>query len=281
MYNVHATTLKLNKTNTQRNCCTKFQNSTHHSLKTGSLRAPSVPATLSLQLHPHLVQLHLPTMRMYCCYVFASLVALLCASGTIATSMPEDLSDSVDPTEFFTGSQYRPKLEIVRPENGQVLNDGILDIEIRISGYELPSHFDDSSTCIALSKDKGVIVIDHCFDQSPELIFHVNGLTPGEAYTLRVLFLERGKVIALSVRSFKVGGVIGVLEDDESRPVSIQTALQVALQHQVNGMHAQAEQIYQRILSESPSNADALNQLGVHFYQQGRLIIFVTLCLFQ
>lgn len=188
---------------------------------------------------------------------------------TAADSIISNSNDHVDPTEYFTGSQYRPKLEIVRPENGQVLSDGILDIEITISGYELPSHFDESSTCIALSKDKGVIVVEHCFDQSPELIFHVNGLTPGEAYTLRVLFLERGKVIALSVRSFKVGGVIGVLADDENRPVSIQTALQVALRHQVNGMHVQAEQIYQRILSESPSNADALNHLGVNFYQQG------------
>lgn len=177
--------------------------------------------------------------------------------------------DHIDPTEFFTGSQYRPKLEIVRPENGQVLSDGVLDIEIDIFGIDLPSHFDESSTCIALSKDKGFIVVEHCFDQSSELIFHVNGLTPGEAYSLRVLFLERGKVIALSVRSFRVGGVIGVLAGDESRPVSIQTALQVALKHQVNGMHAEAEQIYQRILSESPSNADALNHLGVNFHQQG------------
>lgn len=181
----------------------------------------------------------------------------------------DDLFEKVDPTEYFTGSQHRPKLEILRPENGQVLNDGILDIEIKISGYALPSHFDESSTCIALSKEKSVTVIDRCFDQSPELIFHVNGLTPGVAYTLRVLFQERGKVIALSVRSFRVGGVIGVLEGDQGRPVSIQTALQVALQHQVNGMHAQAEKIYQRILSESPSNADALNHLGVNFHQQG------------
>lgn len=180
-----------------------------------------------------------------------------------------DANDPVDPTEFFTGSQYRPKLEIIKPENGQVLNDGILDIEIVISGYDLPSHFDESSTCIALSKDKGIAVVEHCFDQSPELIFHVNGLTPGESYSLRVLFLERGKVIALSVRSFKVGGVMGVLADNENHPVSIQTALQVALQHQVNGMHIQAEKIYQSILSESPSNADALNRLGVNFYQQG------------
>ncbi len=150
-----------------------------------------------------------------------------------------------------------------------MLNDGILDIEIRISGYDLPSHFDESSTCIALSKGKGAVVVDHCFDQNPELVFHVSGLTPGDAYTLRILFLERGKVIALSVRSFRVGGVIGVLADDENRPVSIQTALQVALQHQVNGMHSQAEKIYQSILSESPSNAEALNYLGVNFYQQG------------
>jgi hypothetical protein len=226
------------------------------------------------------------------------LVLFLCVSLYPPATAASDLdvastNDQVDPTEYFTGSQYRPKLEIIRPENGQVLSDGILDIEILISGYELPSHFDESSTCIALSKDKGLVVVDHCFDQSPELIFHVNGLTPGEGYTLRVLFLERGKVIALSVRSFRVGGVVGVLAEDESRPVSIQTALQVALQLQVEGLHWRAEQIYQRVLSESPSNADALNNLGVHFHQRGEggregasadymsvsLSIFLSVCL--
>ena len=203
------------------------------------------------------------------CLLWLWIGSISAISSDLGTS---DNSGHGDPTEYFIGSQHRPKLEILKPENGQVLNEGVLDIEISISGYALPSHFDDSSTCIALSKDKGTIVVERCFDQSPELVFHVNGLTPGENYTLRVLFLERGKVIALSVRSFKVGGVIGVLAHDEKRAVSIQTALQVALQHQVNGMHLQAERIYQRILSESPSNADALNRLGVNFYQQGDLI---------
>jgi hypothetical protein len=170
----------------------------------------------------------------------------------------------LDPTEFFKGSLSRPKLEIVHPDNGQVLNGGVLDIKIKILGYELPSHFDDSSICIGLS-DKSTEVGEQCFDRTTDLDFHVSGLSPGETYSLRVLFRERGKTIAMSVRSFRVAGIVGVLDE----PVTIETALQLAVKHQINGLHLEAEQIYRNILSENPSHPEALHLLGVVFIQKG------------
>jgi hypothetical protein len=175
---------------------------------------------------------------------------------------------ALDPTEFFKGSQPRPKLEIIHPENGQILDDGILQIKIRLHGYDLPSHFHDSSLCIALS-NRNIEIGEQCFDQSADLDFHITGLSPRETYSLQVLFLERGRIIAMSVRSFRVGGILGVLDGNQA--VSIETAIQVGVKAQMEGSYDQAEQIYRNVLSENPSHPQALHLLGVIFIQKGSL----------
>lgn len=174
--------------------------------------------------------------------------------------------EKLDPTEFFKGSQPRPKLEILYPENGQILDDGVLQIKIRLHGYELPSHFHDSSLCIALA-NRNIEIGEQCFDQSSDLDFHITGLSPRETYSLQVLFLERGRIIAMSVRSFRVGGILGVLDGNQA--VSIETAIQVGVKAQMEGSYDQAEQIYRNILSENPSHPQALHLLGVIFIQKG------------
>lgn len=57
----------------------------------------------------------------------------------------------LDPSDYFTGAQHRPKLQIVHPENGQVLDDVNLEITIKIDGYEVPSNFHNSQVCVGLS----------------------------------------------------------------------------------------------------------------------------------
>ncbi len=69
------------------------------------------------------------------------------------------------------------------------------------------------------------------------------------------------------MRNFRVAGIRGLLDSDEV--VTIQTAVQVAMEYQMLGMEAQAELIYRSILSESPTYPDALHLLGVIFYQKG------------
>lgn len=71
----------------------------------------------------------------------------------------------------------------------------------------------------------------------------------------------------MSVRNFRVAGIRGLLNSDDV--VTIQTAVQVAMEYQLLGMEAQAELIYRLILSESPAYPDALHLLGVIFYQKG------------
>ncbi len=170
-----------------------------------------------------------------------------------------------DPAEYFRGSQQRPQLEIINPENGQVLEEGILEIEIKVNGYHLPSNFHDSSICVAFTSEKDFIG-ETCFDQSQELKFHASGFVPGMSYSLRILFLERGKVIAMGLRSFRVAGILGVIKDT---PVTIQTALQIALNHQTSGLITEAEKIYLRILEENPNHADALNLLSLAYRSHG------------
>lgn len=70
------------------------------------------------------------------------------------------------------------------------------------------------------------------------------------------------------MRTFKVAGIRGLL-GNENEVVSIQTAVQVAIDYQTSGMEQQAEHIYRSILTENPSHPDALHNLGVIFYQKG------------
>ena len=80
-------------------------------------------------------------------------------------------------------------------------------------------------------------------------------------------FLERNNAIAVSVRSFRVAGIRGLLNSNEV--LTIQTAVRVAMEYQTRGLEQQAEQIYRSILDEAPLHADALHLLGVIFYQKG------------
>ena len=160
----------------------------------------------------------------------------------------------IDPSDYFTGASPRPRLEILHPDNGQILDTGDVDIRIALHGYDLPSHFHDSRVCVGLSS--GAWAAENCFDQSNELVFHVKGLTAGLQYALRIVFFERGNAIAVSVRNFRVAGIkgLGAHPDDA---VTIQTAVQVAVHYQTSGMEAQAESIYRSILREYPQVQDA------------------------
>jgi tetratricopeptide (TPR) repeat protein len=115
----------------------------------------------------------------------------------------------------------------------------------------------------------GSWVAEKCFDESSDLVFHVNGLKAGAQYALRIVFYERGNAIAVSVRNFRVGGIKGLPDRPTDEAVTILTAVQVAVHYQATGMEIQAEKIYRSILSEYPAYPDALHLLGVIYYQKG------------
>jgi hypothetical protein len=137
------------------------------------------------------------------------------------------------PSDYFLGAQYRPKLEILKPENGQILDYTTLEIKIKISGYDSTSLFHDTRICISLSSES--TGTEQCFERTPDLV-----------YSLRVAFFERGNAIAVSVRSFVVGGVTGLLEGSDT-PVAIRTAVQMAIKLHEKNMKTEAEQIYRKV----------------------------------
>eukprot|EP01041_Mallomonas_annulata_P011823 gene11823-24788_t len=173
----------------------------------------------------------------------------------------------IDPFELFQGSQTRPKLEILYPENGQVQDSTDIEIKIEVTGYHFPSQFHDTFICLGIGTTKTGLT-EQCSEPVEKPVFFVKGLTAGETYSLRVVFLERKRAIAVSVRSFRVAAIKGLLDDTDT-PVSIQSAVQIAIKKQLSGMFLEAEQIYRTILAENPSHPDALHLLGLIFYQQG------------
>ena len=156
-------------------------------------------------------------------------------------------SYAIDPNDYFMGAQQRPRLMIVKPGNGAILDDGNLEIQLEITGYDLPSSFHTSKVCVALSA--AMSVAEECFEQTPDLIYHVSGLIPGTQYSLRVAFYERGNVIAVSVRNFLCAGI--QIEGSHA-PVTIQSAVQLAVHFQNQKKTAEAERIYRKVLSENP-----------------------------
>ncbi|KAG5188987.1 hypothetical protein JKP88DRAFT_286990 [Tribonema minus] len=64
-----------------------------------------------------------------------------------------------------------------------------------------------SRVCLGLAS-LGQKIAETCFTQmTPSLEFHASGLAAGTSYLLRAVVMERGAVLAVCVRSFRVGGV--------------------------------------------------------------------------
>lgn len=96
------------------------------------------------------------------------------------------------------------QIDIISPKNGVVLDSGLLDINIAVHGYEAMSNMHGSSVCLGISNN--LDVWEDCFPPT-ERVFHVNGLSPGKQYMLKVALFERNQAIAVSVRSVRVAGV--------------------------------------------------------------------------
>jgi len=222
----------------------------------------------------------------------------------VVVESSEKLHPSFDPSDYFAGAQSRPRLQIVTPQDGAVLESGALEIEIELHGYEIPSNFHTSTVCVGLSSSSssssstssssgrdgivGGLYSEQCFADNKDKTFHVGGLTAGAQYALRIVLYERGNAIAVSVRNFRVAGIAvqkgvfafaesthdnneeeGGRGEQQEELITIQTAVQVAMQMQSNGMEQQAEKIYRSVLAEAPAHPDALHLLGVIHYQKG------------
>lgn len=110
-----------------------------------------------------------------------------------------------DPVDFYLGSKRRPRLEIISPKQGAVLDHGIIDIEIAIHYPKLSaSSSSDSSAsltatdeqlhqqqqplhgsalCLSVATSHGD-ESENCFHPS-ERVFHAGGLAAGQTYTIK------------------------------------------------------------------------------------------------
>jgi hypothetical protein len=86
-------------------------------------------------------------------------------------------------------------LEILYPENGQILDNGELEIKIKVGG-ETSSNFHGSTICVGLST--GSNFAEQCFEQSTDLLFNANGLSPGSHYALRIVLYGSYTALYLS-----------------------------------------------------------------------------------
>jgi predicted O-linked N-acetylglucosamine transferase (SPINDLY family) len=158
----------------------------------------------------------------------------------------------------------RPRLQILKPTNGEVLETSDLEIKVSVEGYDLPSILRDSKICLGLAVE-GERIMETCFEQTFDKVFHATGLAAGQNYMLRVVLFDRSNAVAVSVRSFRVGAVS--VSSDES--TTIKTALQLALASHEEGDRHAALNIYRQIVLQRPNHADALHLLGVALYQNG------------
>ncbi|ETW09324.1 hypothetical protein, variant [Aphanomyces invadans] len=170
-------------------------------------------------------------------------------------------------------SFHRPFLEILTPLNGQVVESSEVDIELVVRDYIMPSSFRTYKVCLgihentAISSDGASVgVVEFCFDQTSSKQFHVQNLLPGTSYTVRVVLVDKGTVIAVSMRTFRVAAIA---IQGHTENVTILTAMQYALSYQNNLDTDSAMRIYESILAEAPGHGHALHLLGLAKYQRG------------
>ncbi|KAF0689062.1 Aste57867_19443 [Aphanomyces stellatus] len=172
--------------------------------------------------------------------------------------------------EYTLASFQTPLLQILVPTNGEVLASSEVSIEIAVRDEIMPAPFHNSKVCVGMNADSPPDVaarteFESCFDQMNNTVFHANGLHPGTSYAVRVLLIDRGNVIAISMRHFRVAAI-----SIEGHDVTVSMALQHALALHQNGDTENAAGIYYRILAETPNHGHTLHLLGLVLFQSGR-----------
>ncbi|RHY19395.1 hypothetical protein DYB36_007562, partial [Aphanomyces astaci] len=175
--------------------------------------------------------------------------------------------------ESTLASFHHPFLEILTPVNGQVAETTEVDIELVVREFTMPSSFRGAKICLGIHAKNAVPtsngdtetgLTEFCFDQTSSKVFHAQNLVAGKSYTVRVFLVDRGNVIAVSMRHFRVAAIA---IPGHAGLVTILTALQHAVTlHDTDA----AVGIYRRILAESPEHSHTLHLLGLTKLRAGR-----------
>ena len=187
--------------------------------------------------------------------------------------------DILSHEDIIRAAFHRPLLEIVWPFNGAILDSNQMELQLAIDDESYTDGrfqgFKDSSICVGMKLIKGIKLInseggmpEKCFEEqsiSPNTSFSAANLAPGGSYMIRVLLKDQGNVVAVSIRSFRVGSVALA-----EKHLTIVDALQVAVGHHRGAELDVAAKIYAEILLENPTQQDALHLMGLVLYQDGK-----------
>lgn len=171
------------------------------------------------------------------------------------------------------------RIEIVSPKNGDVLETNSLEFRVNVHDFAMPRP--QHHLCVAIISAHEHE--DYCFTE-PEVEYHAGGLTAGRVYTLRATLVKDSHVLAISMRTFEVGGVqlpstmgggsdggggSGSTEQAPPPIVNIQGGMDAALQLHELGMQQEALRIYRQVLRLLPQHADAQHLAGLAQFQLG------------
>lgn len=178
----------------------------------------------------------------------------------------------------------RPVLEILHPPpTDPVLSSTDLHIEVAVrddlsSGSSSLEGGGGSRLCVTMDpvfvppdvelEDGTSQLPETCFEHATRhTAFHVDGLVPGLSYGITAGLIRHARVVAISVRTFRVASV--VLPELGQR-LSVGAAVETGVQLHNAGDRQRAARVYRAVLDVAPDHPHALHLLGLVFYQDGR-----------
>lgn len=168
-------------------------------------------------------------------------------------------------------------LEISHPQNGARLANTDVQIGIIVRPELLRGGLHDPRVCLSMQTTFApadvVLTEDEPPSELPETCFNeghnyttfdLDGLVAGLSYGVTVGFENRGRIVAVSTRTFSVGAV---RLPGAMRPVSVAEALDAGVLLQQTKRAEAAAEIYHNVLDQFPSYARAHHSLGIALFQ--------------
>ncbi|EQC26098.1 hypothetical protein SDRG_16050 [Saprolegnia diclina VS20] len=157
------------------------------------------------------------------------------------------------PHDAIFAALHSPPIEILSPTQNQVLESSSLSIGIVVR--EPSRALENPQVCVGVApvaRRESSNMSENCFEQTNMTTFHATNLEPGTRYHVNVQLVDRGNVIAMSLRHFRVAAV-----PLEHSYVTVEVALEAAKDLYIDGQLEAAMAIYERILDQVPDHEGA------------------------
>ncbi|KDO23755.1 hypothetical protein SPRG_10532 [Saprolegnia parasitica CBS 223.65] len=157
------------------------------------------------------------------------------------------------PHDAIFAALHSPPIEILSPTQNQVLESSSLSIGIVVR--EPSRALENPQVCVGVApvaRRQSSNLSENCFEQTNMTTFHATNLEPGTRYHVNVQLVDRGNVIAMSLRHFRVAAV-----PLEHGYVTVEAALEAAEHLYTDGQLEAAMAVYERILAQVPDHEGA------------------------